>query len=308
MSGLGLAEPFGEQRGDFFWLFISGEVAGVGQQVELAAAGSSLKGLQFSRRCTWIFSASDDKHWHVDCGNGGHRVRTQRQPCLNGYGGFRCQHHARTKFFDHPGVAVPGRRAHQGPSHGVEQLLSSLGAHLGDIGSALLTTGFSLGLWLGADESQASHPGWSFAPEFKDDGTAHRTTDKDCIRQVEMIEQCESVRGELGHSERRSIGDKSKLTQRQVVAEIRKSVAAKIGNDGANAAQAFDHWTPIVAVQRCGMKEDYGDAGSSIPIAQCVAVRLVPGIHRLGGYAPVPGGYEPGRPIGSSGMPIQQAR
>src|SRR5471030_1911068 len=78
-------------------------------------------------------------------------------------------------------------------------------------------------------------------------------------------------------------------------------MAAKIWNNGANATQVFDEWTPVLTIEWGRVQEDHRLARSCIAKTQLGAVRFIPTIHILGGYAV-------GSPIGSSGIPIQQAR
>ena len=37
-------------------------------------------------------------------------------------------------------------------------------------------------------------------------------------------------------------------------------MSAKVGNDGASAAQVFDEWTPVVAIKRRWMEKDHRQA------------------------------------------------
>jgi hypothetical protein len=68
-----------------------------------------------------------------------------------------------------------------------------------------------------------------------------------------------------------------------------------------DTAQVLDHRPPIFAVKGRGMKKNNGRTRSGFPECKARAVRLKPPVHTLGGYAS-------GITIGSSGMPIQQAR
>ncbi len=58
-SAFELAQPGGQQGGYLLWLFVGGEVAGVGEQMKLAAAGRGVEGLHLNRGDCGIFSTGD---------------------------------------------------------------------------------------------------------------------------------------------------------------------------------------------------------------------------------------------------------
>jgi hypothetical protein len=78
-------------------------------------------------------------------------------------------------------------------------------------------------------------------------------------------------------------------------------MASKVRNNGADPTQALIEWSPIVVVKGGGVKKDYRQARAAFMETQPRSVRFVNTLHRLGGYAP-------GVPIGSSGIPIHPAR
>ena len=75
---------------------------------------------------------------------------------------------------------------------------------------------------------------------------------------------------------------------------------AQVGNDRSNATQIFGHRTPIIAIERRGMQKNHRLPLARIPITQPGSIRFIPTVH-------IPGGYAPGSPTGSSGIPIQPA-
>ncbi len=188
-----------------------------------------------------------------------------------------------------------GRCADKGLRHAVEELADADGARLGDGGHAFGSIGFGIGLRLRTDEGEAAHSPGSAPPELQSHIAADGTTNKECCGQGKVIEKRERVGGKLLHGEHRGIGNKRECSDGKLTSKLRCAVAAKVGNNGANACHLLDERTPIIVIERRGMKENYRDSCAGVSKSQLCALRKEAIVHTLGGYTPVAGGLAAGR-------------
>ena len=79
-----LLQPGCEQGGDGVGLLVGGEVSGVGESVEFAAAGCGAQGFHLGGRDGEVFAARDSEDGNMNCGDRGNRIRTDSKASLHG--------------------------------------------------------------------------------------------------------------------------------------------------------------------------------------------------------------------------------
>jgi len=205
--GLGLAEPFCHERGDFLRLLVGGKVACIGEQMELASTRRGREGLHFGGGDGGVFCSGDGEDGRIDCWDGSPRVGARGEAGLNGDGGLCGEGHAGAEFGDHGWVAFLGGFAGEGVGHAVEESRCAVGSDLGDVGCALLTGCFAVRLGPGADKGEAGDALGRDAPEFEQHVTTDGTSGEDGFGELKVVHEREDVGGNLLHGEDGSVGD-----------------------------------------------------------------------------------------------------
>src|ERR1700689_2283103 len=119
-----------------------------------------------------------------------------------------------------------------------------------------------------------------------------------------MIEQCENVLGELSHCEHWSTRNARKPAGRQSRSQFRTPVSAQVGNNDANPCELSHKRSPILMVERRGMKQNNRESLPRGQVVQPRTARKVFTVHaRAYIRAHIRGGYAPGYGIVSSGKP-----
>jgi hypothetical protein len=96
-------------------------VAGVGQQMELASAGSGAEGFHLGGSDPCILATGDGQDGSGDGGHGGHGIGTRGEASLHGDKGLRGQRHAGAQFGYDLGMAFAGGCADQVLGHAVKE-------------------------------------------------------------------------------------------------------------------------------------------------------------------------------------------
>ena len=164
---------------------------------------------------------------------------------------------------------------------------------LGNVGDTLLEVGFGIGLGLGAHEGEPADPIRRLAPEFKQHIATDGATDKNSLRECEMVDQGEDVVGQLGHGKHRGIGNTGEAAFGQEDTHFRFAVTAEVGGDDPDTGQIVRHRPPVIVIERGWMETNDRQAGTGVTESEARIIGEPGRDHIWGGYAPVFGGYPP---------------
>ena len=189
--------------------------------------------------------------------------------------------HPRAAFRHDLRAALPRGLADQQIRHAVKQRRNAGLARDGDVGGSLDEGGFGVRLRLGADERQAFHSLRGPPRQFQHDVTADGAADKDGVDQIQPVEQGESVGGKLRHAEDRRVRHALELTRPakgRRVPSLRgradRARSTRIFTALGSAVQFLNEGSPVVVIQRGGMKEHHRHTATGVQITESRALEL----------------------------------